>query len=282
MKVTGIEFQETVISLETKDFKARITTLSGAGQGAGAHRRRCADLGIAGDPRISGGEISGRRLYGRRMRWRGLMPAPSLRKCMPGFCRCGGNLPMNVCTAGQIARARRWRGGRHHADRCDLDRMPRQMVRRSIFLWSVRRGRRHVCAGGLAFPHLCGRGERGRARLHARRHGLPAWAEWRDAARRETWVLPHDEIDWPEVKGMTCRGGSAEAPFKFAQQRPLIGRIFTSRSANQIGNTIDLREAFLARPTAAATRFRNCCWQMGEVEVGFESQSVDQSFRSFV
>jgi glutathione S-transferase len=30
--------------------------------------------------------------------------------------------------------------------------------------------------------------------------GLPAWAEWRDAARRETSVLQHDEVDWPEVK----------------------------------------------------------------------------------
>jgi glutathione S-transferase len=29
---------------------------------------------------------------------------------------------------------------------------------------------------------------------------LPAWSEWRDAARREPWVLPHDEVDWPEVK----------------------------------------------------------------------------------
>ena len=28
---------------------------------------------------------------------------------------------------------------------------------------------------------------------------LPAWREWRDAARRETWVLPQDEVDWPEV-----------------------------------------------------------------------------------
>jgi glutathione S-transferase len=28
---------------------------------------------------------------------------------------------------------------------------------------------------------------------------LPAWSEWRDAARREPWVLPHDEVDWPEV-----------------------------------------------------------------------------------
>jgi glutathione S-transferase len=30
--------------------------------------------------------------------------------------------------------------------------------------------------------------------------GLTAWVEWREAARRETSVLPHDEVDWPEVK----------------------------------------------------------------------------------
>jgi len=29
---------------------------------------------------------------------------------------------------------------------------------------------------------------------------LPAWNEWREAARSEPWVLPHDEIDWPHVK----------------------------------------------------------------------------------
>jgi glutathione S-transferase len=28
---------------------------------------------------------------------------------------------------------------------------------------------------------------------------LPAWIDWRDAARREPWVIPHDEIDWPAV-----------------------------------------------------------------------------------
>jgi glutathione S-transferase len=28
---------------------------------------------------------------------------------------------------------------------------------------------------------------------------LPASREWRDAARREPWVLSHDEVDWPEV-----------------------------------------------------------------------------------
>ena len=37
-----------------------------------------------------------------------------------------------------------------------------------------------------------------RAYMHAMM-ALPAWREWRDAARREPWVLEHDEVDWPEV-----------------------------------------------------------------------------------
>jgi glutathione S-transferase len=28
---------------------------------------------------------------------------------------------------------------------------------------------------------------------------LPAWAEWRAAALKETWVLAEDEPDWPTV-----------------------------------------------------------------------------------
>jgi glutathione S-transferase len=28
---------------------------------------------------------------------------------------------------------------------------------------------------------------------------LPASRQWREAARREPWVVPHDEVDWPEV-----------------------------------------------------------------------------------
>jgi glutathione S-transferase len=28
---------------------------------------------------------------------------------------------------------------------------------------------------------------------------LPAWREWTDAALKETWVLPEDEVDWPQV-----------------------------------------------------------------------------------
>ncbi len=29
---------------------------------------------------------------------------------------------------------------------------------------------------------------------------LPAWQDWTAAALREAWVLPEDEVDWPEVK----------------------------------------------------------------------------------
>jgi glutathione S-transferase len=31
--------------------------------------------------------------------------------------------------------------------------------------------------------------------------GLPAWAEWRDAALIEPWVMRHNEPDWPLVRG---------------------------------------------------------------------------------
>jgi glutathione S-transferase len=28
---------------------------------------------------------------------------------------------------------------------------------------------------------------------------LPAWDEWQAAARKEPWVLPEDEVDWPSI-----------------------------------------------------------------------------------
>ena len=28
---------------------------------------------------------------------------------------------------------------------------------------------------------------------------LPAWKEWREGARNKSWVLPHDEVDYPDV-----------------------------------------------------------------------------------
>ncbi len=31
---------------------------------------------------------------------------------------------------------------------------------------------------------------------------LPAWREWYDAAMKETWILQHNEPDWPLVRGI--------------------------------------------------------------------------------
>jgi glutathione S-transferase len=31
---------------------------------------------------------------------------------------------------------------------------------------------------------------------------LPAWREWYDAAMRETWIMQHNEPDWPLVRGV--------------------------------------------------------------------------------
>jgi glutathione S-transferase len=31
---------------------------------------------------------------------------------------------------------------------------------------------------------------------------LPAWRQWGDAARKEPWIIQHDEPDWPLVRGV--------------------------------------------------------------------------------
>ena len=54
MKVAGIAFAETVISLEAEDFKARVTAISGAGRVPVLIDGEVDDLGVACDPRISG------------------------------------------------------------------------------------------------------------------------------------------------------------------------------------------------------------------------------------
>jgi len=89
LKVAGIAFEETVISLEAKDFKVRVTALSGAGR---------VPVLLDGDVRIwetlSILEYLAEKFpppaCGRKTLPHALMPAPSLRKCMPGFYRCGG------------------------------------------------------------------------------------------------------------------------------------------------------------------------------------------------
>jgi glutathione S-transferase len=35
---------------------------------------------------------------------------------------------------------------------------------------------------------------------------LPAWRDWYDAALREPWVMRHNELDWPLVRGVPVAG----------------------------------------------------------------------------
>lgn len=199
MKVAGIAFEETVISLEAQDFKARVTDISGAGK---------VPVLIDGETRV----------------WESLaileylaekFPAASLwpkdesaraharaiaAEMHAGFMPLRRLLPMNV-----------WRPVKPRA----LDDGSKTDVARVETIW-------HDCRAryGAAGPFLFGAfgaadamyapvvwrfhtyavevSDTARAYMRAMM-ALPAWSEWRDAARREPWVLPHDEVDWPQV-----------------------------------------------------------------------------------
>lgn len=200
MKVTSIEFQETVISLETTDFKARITKMSGAGK---------VPVLIDGDVNIW--ELLVILEYlAEKFPAAGLWPRDAAARAHAraicsemhaGFQPLRRQLPMNV-----------WRPV-----------IPRQIdpdaqadVARIDAIWNECRSR-----FGAAGPFLYGAfgaadamyapvvwrfhtyavevSATARDYMHALM-ALPAWKEWRDAAHREPWVLPHDEVDWPEVK----------------------------------------------------------------------------------
>lgn len=200
MKVTSIEFQETVISLETTDFKARITKMSGAGK---------VPVLIDGDVNIWE-SLAILEYLAEKFPAAGLWPRDAAARAHAraicsemhaGFQPLRRQLPMNV-----------WRPV-----------IPRQIdpdaqadVARIDAIWNECRSR-----FGAAGPFLYGAfgaadamyapvvwrfhtyavevSATARDYMHALM-ALPAWKEWRDAAHREPWVLPHDEVDWPEVK----------------------------------------------------------------------------------
>ncbi len=65
MKVAGIAFEETLISLDASDFTARVTAVSGAGKVPVLIDGDVRIWEIVGDPGIFGGEIPGRRSVAR-------------------------------------------------------------------------------------------------------------------------------------------------------------------------------------------------------------------------
>jgi len=199
MKVAGIAFEETVISLEAKDFKARVMAVSGAGK---------VPVLIDGESRIweslaileyLAGKFPAAALWPKDERARAHARAIAA-EMHAGFMPLRRLLPMNV-----------WRPVKPRA----LDDGSKTDVARIDAIWRDCRAR-----SGAGGPFLFGAFGAADAmyapvvwRFHtyavevsdaAREYmrammTLPAWSEWRDAARREPWVLEHDEVDWPEV-----------------------------------------------------------------------------------
>ena len=197
MKVGGIAFDETVISLQAKDFKERVTALSGAGR---------VPVLIDGEVRVWE-SLAILEYLAEKFPKAGLWPADANARALAraiasemhaGFLPLRRHLPMNVARP---------------AKRRVLDDGAAADVARIDAIWSG-------CRTKFGGPFLFGRFGAADAmyapvvwRFHtyavdvgaaARSYmaavmALPAWAEWRDAARREPWVLPHDEVDWPDV-----------------------------------------------------------------------------------
>ena len=90
MKVAGIPFEEEVISLDAKDFKARVTTISGTGKVPAL---------IDGDVQVWESlailEYLAEKFPDAQL-WpadpaAARMPAPSPPRCMPALCRCAAH-----------------------------------------------------------------------------------------------------------------------------------------------------------------------------------------------
>jgi glutathione S-transferase len=199
MQVAGIAFEETVISLEAADFKSRVTAMSGAGK---------VPVLIDGDTRVWE-SLAILEYLAERFPAAGLWPSNAAARAQArsiaaemhaGFLPLRRYFPMNV---------RRPVKSRAFDDAANAD------VARINAIWSECRAK--FGAGG---PFLFGsfgavdamyapvvwRFHTYAIAVSATTHAymsavmaLPAWSEWGEAARREPWVLPRAEVDWPEV-----------------------------------------------------------------------------------
>jgi glutathione S-transferase len=200
MKVAGIAFEETLISLDASDFTARVTAVSGAGK---------VPVLIDGDVRIWE-SLAILEYLAEKFPAAALWPGDSAARAHAraiaaemhaGFTPLRRQLPMNM-----------WRPVLPR----QLDADAKANVARIDSIWTDCRAR--FGAGGLFLYGAFGAADAMYAPVVSRFHtyavevsvaardymravmALPAWNEWRHAALREPWVLPHDEVDWPAVK----------------------------------------------------------------------------------
>jgi glutathione S-transferase len=199
MKVAGIAFEEQLISLDAKDFKERVTKISGTGKVPAL---------VDGDVHVweslaileyLAEKFPHTRLWPADAQARA--PARAVAAEMhAGFVPLRRDLPMNM-----------WRPVKRH----ELTPEVQANVRRIDAMWTDCRKR--FGAGGSFLFGAFGAADAMYAPVVSRFHtygvavgpaaqaymdammALPAWAEWRAAALREPWVLAEDEVDWPTV-----------------------------------------------------------------------------------
>ncbi len=199
MKVAGIAFEETLISLDAVDFKERLLAISGAGK---------VPVLVDGETHIWE-SLAILEYLAEKFPAAGLWPRkPDARasaraiaaEMHAGFQALRRQLPMNIQRP-IIPRA--------------IDVAAAADVARIETIWNECRSRY-----GKAGPFLYGAfgaADAMYAPVVSRFHTyaikvssatrdymnahmmLPAWNEWCDAARREPWILPDDEVDYPDV-----------------------------------------------------------------------------------
>ena len=200
MKVAGIAFEEMLIPLDAPDFKARLATFGGAGK---------VPLLIDGEIRVWE-SLAILEYLAEKFPAAGLWPPDAgaraharavASEMHSGFAALRSQLPMNVARrvvsrpldAGASADAARiqsvWSESRKRFGKDGPFLFGAFGAADAMYAPVVWRFHTYaVEVGPAAREYMVAMME------------LPAWNEWREAARRETSVLPHDEVDWPEVK----------------------------------------------------------------------------------
>jgi glutathione S-transferase len=199
MKTAGIAFDETVISLDAPDFKARVAKHSGTGK---------VPVLIDGDVEVWE-SLAILEYLADKFPDRGLWPSDAKARAHAravanemhaGFLALRRHLPMNL-----------WRP----VMKRDLTPEAAANVQRIDAMWSDCRARfgrggpflfgAFTAADAMYAPvvsrlatYAVDVGVTSRAYMEAI-VALPAWREWKAAALKEPWVLPQDEPDWPKV-----------------------------------------------------------------------------------
>ena len=252
MKVAGIAFDETVISLDAKDFKARVTALSGAGR---------VPVLIDGDVRVWE-SLAILEYLAEKFPAAGLWPEHAAARAHARAIACemhAGFLPLRRHLPMNVARPVKTRtlddGAAADAARIDAIWSECRAKFGGPFLFGPFGAADAMYAPVVWRFHTYAVEVSAAARTYMRAvMALPACLEWREAARREPWVLAARRSGLAGNPARVIAAGatrSAQTLLKLAQQRPLIGEYLHHGDRQlEIGDAVDLREA------SPPTRFR--------------------------